>query len=194
MKLIKVKTITWIRVPREFYGGAAFQWPLPKNPNFFNKMHFSFLVFPLVFFSLCSQRLGIVHVVFSNVFMLLCKFQSLDHRIKFFSFLFIFFFTFPHPNFLPPFYFFPLSLLSCCLASLPHYTPSTPRLVALSPFYALCYLKLLPCHLVLLLQPATLSPCCAACYLELPHYLKLPHIALLPSQLVLPHCLIAIAP
>jgi hypothetical protein len=41
-------------------GGATFQRPFPKYPNFFYKIHFSTLVFPLAFFHLCSQRLGIV--------------------------------------------------------------------------------------------------------------------------------------
>jgi hypothetical protein len=41
-------------------GSVTFQWPFPKNPNFYNKMHFYILIFPLAFFHLCSQRLGVV--------------------------------------------------------------------------------------------------------------------------------------
>ncbi len=39
-------------------GGTAFQQPLLENPNFFYKN---------AFFHLCSQRLGVVCVVFYNV-------------------------------------------------------------------------------------------------------------------------------
>jgi hypothetical protein len=83
--------------------------------------------------------------------------------------------------------------LSCCLASLPHSTPSAPRLFALSPCCPLCYLKLLLHHLIMLLQPITSSPCCATCCLKLPCYLELSHyfITFLPS---LPHYLATISP
>jgi hypothetical protein len=103
-----------------FGGGATFQRPLLENPIFFYKMHFSTLILPLAFFSLCSQKLSIVHVGFFSVFVLF-RFWSLDHRVKFFSFFFIFsspFFIFTFFFLFFPFYFFPLSLLSCCLASL----------------------------------------------------------------------------
>jgi hypothetical protein len=40
-------------------GGAAFQWPLPKNPKcFFIKMHFFPLVLLLAFFSLMFTKVG----------------------------------------------------------------------------------------------------------------------------------------
>ncbi len=108
----------------------------------FNKMHFPTLVLPLAFFQLCSQRLGVVCVVFFSVFVLF-RFWSLDHRVKIFSFLFNFF---PH---LFAFFFFILFasfFLAFCRVALPHY-------LTLMPWG----LKLLPCCLVV--PCATSSHC-----------------------------------
>ncbi len=81
---------------------------------------------------------------------------SLDHRVKFFSFHFTFFVTFPHSHsffsffsFFFPFYFFPLNLLSCCLASPPHSTILRP-----CPTASSCYLTALLC----LVLPRTTTP------------------------------------
>jgi hypothetical protein len=51
-------------------GGTTFQQPLLKNSNFFHKMNFFTLDFHLMSFFVCSQRWGVMHVVFSNVFVL----------------------------------------------------------------------------------------------------------------------------
>jgi hypothetical protein len=94
--------------------------------------------------------------------MFLCCLDSRIWIIKLILFPFFLFFSSPFLTFIFsfffPFYFFPLSLLSCCLASLPRFTPSAPCLVALPPCCALCYLKLMPHHLVLL-----------PCHLLVPH-------------------------
>jgi hypothetical protein len=117
-------------------------------------MHFFTLIFPLTFLSLCSQRLSVVRDVFSSVFVLF-RFWSLDHRVKFFSFFFIFSSPFFILILFFPFCFFPLSLMSCCLASLCHYAISRAHLVASS-----CNYVVLPLATASLPHPATLT-----CYL-----------------------------
>ncbi len=97
---------------------------------------------------------------------------SLDQRVKSFSFLsfFFFFFTFPHSHFffsIFSFFCFTLPLVFC--------------LVILPSCCALCYLELLPCCLVLLLQFVVLL-----CYL-----IPLPHSAASRCFIALPHCFIA---
>jgi hypothetical protein len=113
-------------------------------------MHFCTLALPLVFFSLVFAK--VVCVVFSSV---LCfcvvKILDLDRRAKFFPLFFTFFFCLHLSSFslsflfFFPFCFFLLSFVSCLLSCW-----------CLPP---LCYLELLPHHLILLLRFVT-SSCC----------------------------------
>jgi len=184
-----------------------------KSFIYFIKCTFFTLVFPLAFFSLvCSQSLGVVHVVFSSVFALF-RFWSLDHKVKIFSFLFTFFLTFPHFHFFIfiffPFCFFLLSLLSCCcfiilmclvlpwVATLSHclLVSSLRCFVALSHCFVAslrffipllcCFIVLLHCLVTLLCYFVALPRCLIACLSSHLKYLLIPPTPFLVS---LPCC------
>ncbi len=112
---------------------------------------------------------------------------SLDHRVKIFSFFFSL-------SFLCLFW----SLLSSCLASLPHFVALRPQIATVSPCYTLCYFVMLPhcvtslphhvaslpCCLLLLGCYCTLGPFC--CFVTLLLYTSLPHCFMLVSTSLLP--------
>ncbi len=110
-------------------------------------------------------------VLCSLVFLCCLDFGVWNHRVKFFSFLFTFF---PHlSSFSLSFFFFlcffPLSLLSCCLASLPHFATLPRCFITLSHYFVALphwlvklyrYLIALPCYLVTLTHHTTSVPHC----------------------------------
>jgi hypothetical protein len=178
-------------------------------------MHFSPLVLPLAFFSLVFTKVGRYVCCVLKCFCVV-RFWSLDHRVQFF---FLYLYIFPHLfslSFFFPFYFFLLSLLSCCLASLLCFATSKPWRVTSSGYFPTLLCLVLPwaiasngcfATLLCLVLPWAVasSPCptTSTCYfvvllchmlLKLLHCLELPDIALLPSCLALPCCLAAIAP
>jgi hypothetical protein len=125
-----------------------------QNLNFFNKMHFSTVVFPLAFFHLCSQRLGVL-VGHSNLYcFVLFRFWNLDLNHRFYFFPFSLIFSFFHLSPLLTLIFFSsstsfLRLLFCCcllVASL-HYLLTLPYALHVAS-HIRCLLASCICHLV----------------------------------------------
>ncbi len=141
-------------------------------------MNFFTLVLPLTFFHFYSQRLGVVCVMFYNVLCCL-NFGIWIQIIEFY--FFPFFFLFPHlspsfSHFFPPFML--ISFASCLI-------------VASSFCCALCCLKLLPHHLVMLFHCIALS-LFPQCFIALIHYVASSrcHMLRRTTFSALSHCLI----
>ncbi len=155
-------------------GGVTFQRPLPENPKFVYKMHFSTLVLQLAFFSLVFTKVGhCVCVLFSNVLCCL-DFGVWIIELKFSPFFLLFSSPFLTLTFF--FLFFPLLLLS--LEPLVLLMPCRLIVPCVASSYYLvassCCLNLLPCHTASLPCRIALSHCLIA----LPHRTtSLPHHA-----------------
>jgi len=147
-------------------GGAALQRPFAKNPNFFYKMKISTLVLPLTFFHFCSQRLGVVCVVFYNVLCCL-NFGIWIWIIELIFFPFFLFFNFSSPftffqSLFSPLHAYFLCLLSyCCLIILLCFV--LPQVVASSP----CHVVSLHCLIIISSVPRCVASLC--CLKTLPH-------------------------
>ncbi len=176
----------------ELNGGVTFQWPLLENLSLFYKRHFCTLVLAIAFFHMCSQRLGVVCVVFYSV---LCCLDFVVWvwiiQLNFFPFsLFIYYsspFTFFHFHFFLYFFsfafYFVVSLSFCCASC---YFDLLLHCLILLPRRVTHYVVMLLLHcFVVLLRRATL----------LFHRTAL-HVAFCASQcclFALPRCLITLA-